>query len=64
MMPRCRGFSLHWEMSNLVAAMKGRKLVWTDPTDWMRNVVYAGDQYQYRSGDAPVELYELPEYLK
>ena len=28
------------------------------------DVVYAGDQYQYRSGDAPVELYELPEYLK
>jgi hypothetical protein len=51
-------------MSDLVAALKGRNLVWTDPTDWMRNVVYAGDQYQYRSGDAPVELFELPEYLK
>jgi hypothetical protein len=58
------GFALHWEMSDLVAALKGRNLVWTDPTDWMRNVVYAGDQYQYRSGDAPVELFELPEYLK
>ncbi len=58
------GFALHWDLSNLAAAMKGRKLVWIDPTDWMRNLVYAGDQFQYRSGNAPVEGWELAEYLK
>jgi dienelactone hydrolase len=58
------GFALHWDVVNLVTAMKGRKLVWTDPTDWMRNLVYAGDQFQYRTGNAPVEAWEMPEYLK
>jgi hypothetical protein len=58
------GFALHWDLANLVEAMHGRKLVWTDPTDWMRNLVYAGDRFQYRSGNAPVELWELPDYLK
>jgi dienelactone hydrolase len=58
------GFALHWDLLNLAAAMHGRKVVWTDPTDWMRNIVYLADRFRYRSGNAPVELWELPQYLK
>ena len=58
------GFALHWDITDLAATMKGRKLVWHDPTDWMRNLVYAGDSFAYSTGNAPVELWEMPDYLQ
>jgi dienelactone hydrolase len=34
-----RGAALHWDFDDLVKAIAPREVVWTDPTDWMRNVV-------------------------
>ena len=34
-----RGAVLHWDFEDLVKSMAPRKVVWTDPWDWMRNVV-------------------------
>jgi cephalosporin-C deacetylase-like acetyl esterase len=33
------GFCLKWDLSNLVGAMGERKVVWTNPTDWLGNIV-------------------------
>jgi hypothetical protein len=33
------GFFLKWDLSNLVSAMGRRKIVWTNPTDWLGNTV-------------------------
>ncbi|HWQ53757.1 MAG TPA: acetylxylan esterase [Bryobacteraceae bacterium] len=33
------GFALHWDMEDLVKAMGNRAVVWSDPTDWMGEVV-------------------------
>jgi len=42
------GFALRWELTDLVQAMEGRSVLWTDPTDWMGRVVAAGPRYRYR----------------
>lgn len=34
-----RGAVLWWDFADLVKSMAPREVVWTDPTDWMRNVV-------------------------
>lgn len=34
-----RGAVPNWDFADLVKAMVPREVVWTDPTDWMRNVV-------------------------
>jgi hypothetical protein len=53
MIPR---FALHWDFQDLVDAIGGRRLFWTDPTNWMNRVVPLGAPYRYRyvgEGDAP-----------
>jgi len=35
------GFFLKWDVSSLVAALGRRNLIWSNPTDWMDNVVTA-----------------------
>ncbi len=48
------GFALHWDFSDLVTAMGGRRrILWTDPTNWMNRVVSRGPEYRYRlAGEA------------
>ena len=46
------GFVLHWDLSDVVAAFDGRKLLWTDPVNWNNEFVrVAGPAYQYRYFD-------------
>lgn len=42
------GFLLRWDLPDLVTAMGDRKVLWTDPTNWMGRVVAAGPAYRYR----------------
>ena len=42
------GFSLHWELRDLIAAMGERKVLWTDPVNWMTRVTWAGPAFRYR----------------
>ncbi len=42
------GFVLHWDLDNLVKAMGSRRVLWTDPTNWIRTVVFAGPSFRYR----------------
>jgi len=42
------GFCLKWDLSSLVQAMEGRKVIWTDPTDWLGNVVPLAGDFRYR----------------
>ena len=42
------GFARHWDFSDLRQAMGTRRILWTDPTNWMNQVVSAGPQYRYR----------------
>jgi hypothetical protein len=49
------GFCLKWDLGDLAKAMGERQVLWTDPTDWMGNVVPLGGQFDYRGfgeGDA------------
>jgi cephalosporin-C deacetylase-like acetyl esterase len=41
-------FVLHWDLNNLVKAMGDRQVMWTDPTNWLRQVVALGPGYEYR----------------
>ena len=45
------GFALHWDLQDLVTAIAPRKVTWTDPVDWMGNVVPLGPPYLYTSSD-------------
>jgi hypothetical protein len=52
MIPR---FALHWDFQDLVDAIGDRRVLWTDPTNWMNRVVPLGAPYRYRyvgEGDA------------
>ena len=51
------GFALHWEMGDLVQALGVRRLMWTDPTNWMNQVVFAGPKYRYRYAGEKDDLY-------
>ncbi|HYM08717.1 MAG TPA: acetylxylan esterase, partial [Terriglobales bacterium] len=42
------GFALHWDLEDLVKAMRNRKVLWTDPTNWMERPVPLGQRFQYR----------------
>jgi hypothetical protein len=60
MIPR---FALHWELHDLVEAIGGARVLWTDPTNWMNRVVPLGAPYRYRyvgEGDAPL----IEEFLR
>ncbi len=44
------GFLLHWDLADLVSAMGGRPVLWTDPTNWMGRIVPglgSGVRYRY-----------------
>ena len=41
-------FVLHWDLKDLVKSMGDRKVLWSDPTNWMLRVVALGPSYQYR----------------
>jgi hypothetical protein len=45
------GFGAKWDLSDLSDAVSPRHVVWTDPTDWMGNVVRLGGPYTYTSSD-------------
>src|SRR5437667_787777 len=60
MIPR---FALHWDFQDLVDAIGDRRVLWTDPTNWMNRVVPLGAPYRYRyvgEGDSP----SIEEFLK
>ena len=42
------GFALHWDLDDMVAAMKDRPVLWTDPTNWMERPVVLGSPFRYR----------------
>jgi hypothetical protein len=42
------GFVLHWDLDDLVKAMGSRRVLWTDPANWIRTVVFAGPSFRYR----------------
>jgi hypothetical protein len=57
------GFALHWDFRDLVDAIGKRRILWTDPTNWMNRVVALGPPYRYRSvgeGDGPL----IEEFLR
>jgi cephalosporin-C deacetylase-like acetyl esterase len=60
MIPR---FALHWDFRDIVDAIGDRRVLWTDPTNWMNRVVPLGAPYRYRyvgEGDAP----SIEEFLR
>jgi hypothetical protein len=42
------GFCLKWDLTDLVTAMDGRRVIWTDPTNWMGIVVQPAGNFQHR----------------
>ena len=42
------GFALHWDLDDLVKAMGDRKVLWTDPSNWMGRPVAVGPAFRYR----------------
>jgi len=42
------GFALHWDLQDLSKAMGDRRVMWTDPVNWMGRVVSVGPRFQYR----------------
>jgi dienelactone hydrolase len=57
------GFCLKWDLPDLVAAMDGRPVLWTDPTNWMRVVTPLAGNFRYRYLSEGDESY-LGELLK
>ena len=50
------GFALHWDFQDLVKVVGARRVLWTDPTNWINRVVPLGAAFRYRyvgEGDAP-----------
>ena len=46
------GFAKMWDLEDLVAEIGAGRVIWTDPTDWMRNVVPVTAGFvSYRSAD-------------
>jgi hypothetical protein len=41
------GFALKWDLSDLVEMIGPRKVVWVDPTDWLRHVKPLAGDYRY-----------------
>jgi cephalosporin-C deacetylase-like acetyl esterase len=42
------GFALHWDVSDLIDATGDRRVLRTDPTNWMNQAVFPGPSYRYR----------------
>jgi hypothetical protein len=56
-------FALHWDLQDLVDALGERRVLWTDPTNWMNRVTPLGAPYRYRyvgEGDGP----SIKEFLR
>ena len=45
------GFALKWDLSDLRGLITPRSVVWTDPSDWMGNVVVLGGDFVYTASD-------------
>ena len=56
------GFALHWDFADVVKAIAPRIVLWTDPTDWIGNVVPLGGAFRYRPFEGPDDPY-LEELL-
>jgi len=41
-------FALHWDLDDLVKAMGDRKVLWTDPANWMGRPVAVDPAFRYR----------------
>jgi len=41
-------FARHWEFSDLTGAIGERRILWTDPANWMNRVIRADGPYRYR----------------
>lgn len=57
------GFARHWEIADLRQALDGRAVLWSDPANWMNEVIATGPAYRYRhvgEGDAPL----VSEFLR
>jgi hypothetical protein len=50
------GFALRWDFRQLREAVAPRPVLWSDPTDWMRNVIPLAGAYRYRWFEQPDEL--------
>jgi hypothetical protein len=60
MIPR---FALHWDFQDLVEAIGDRRVLWTDPANWVNRVVPLGAPYRYRYvGEGDVSSME--EFLR
>jgi cephalosporin-C deacetylase-like acetyl esterase len=42
------GFAMRWDLDDLVKAMGGRSVMWTDPANWMNRVANLRGPYEYR----------------
>jgi hypothetical protein len=42
------GFLLHWDLADLANAVAPRRLLWTDPADWMARTLPLGAAFRYR----------------
>ncbi|MBM3728762.1 MAG: acetylxylan esterase [Acidobacteria bacterium] len=48
------GFTQQWDLAGLAALLAPRKLIWTDPTGWLRDTVrLQGPPYRYRYFEQP-----------
>jgi hypothetical protein len=47
------GFILRWDLEDLVAALGERKVLWTDPANWMGRVAPLKGHYRYRYLNEP-----------
>jgi len=57
------GFALHWDFRDLREAMRPRRILWTDPANWMSEVVSVGPEYRYRYVGEKDDVY-LDEFLQ
>jgi dienelactone hydrolase len=48
------GFALKWDLADLRDLLRPRSVAWTDPTDWMGNVVALDGSYAYTASDPNV----------
>lgn len=42
------GFALRWDLEDVRKAIEPRRVLWTDPTNWMTRAVPAGEGFRYR----------------
>jgi hypothetical protein len=56
------GFALRWDLADVVKAIAPRTVLWTDPADWIGNVVPLGGAFRYRPFEGSDDPY-LEELL-